>query len=1145
MKPVLKIPPLLAKLAAFGVAASVSFALLAPQPAASPAASRNPVATAKAARARADFGKIPLSFEANGGQTDASVHFLSRGPGYALFLTDDEAVIRLGWIDTPKSSTLDVGTREPAPESVLRMKLVGAGKPEQVAGTEPQPGSANYFIGNDPKQWHSGVKTYGRVNYHGVYPGVDLVYYGNQRELEYDFIVAPGADASQIALAFDGAQPKVNAQGDLVLPVDGNEVRFHKPVVYQQVGEVRKTIEAGYVVAGNETRFQLGDYDHGQPLVIDPVLSYMTYLGGSSEDYIGNATSESTYGSQPQNGIAVDSQGAVYVVGSTVSTDFPVKNPYQASYPHPSVRYQAGFVTKINPTGTALVYSTYLGGESIDYGLAIAVDAAGSAYVTGETLSVQFPITANAPQKICAPYASAGPNGTTVTLPGCPGTSNAFVTKLSPDGSSLVYSTYLGGYGYGGGDDGRAIAVDAAGQAYVVGPSRDQCHPGGVRANYGNGNFIYQAPYECFPTTANAYVQGTENDIGSGNADYDGNTPANNPRHIQDEGFLSVFSADGSSLVYSTLLSHHPAAIDGTYGVGQEANAVAVDASGNVYIGGWANSTDLTTTPGAFQSTAGPVINSNNDQTPLRGFVAKFGAVGAGASGQPIYVTYLGTAPAADGSIGTYDNSLTGIAADAQGHAYALGLVGQPGFPVTAGAYQTVCGRDANDTLCSAAFVSKLSADGTSLVWSTLLGNQPSQDGGSVYNTTAVAVDASQNVYIVGTADYRLPQVNPVQTTTGGNNQAFITEFDSTGSKLLFSSLIGSGGTVGTQWSNGVALDTQGNIYLAGSTNTGASLPVTPGAAQPTFGGGGSDGFIAKVIRFSTTTTSLTINPSSVVSGTPATLTVTVAPPTGGSVPTGTVNFFMGTTSTGSATLDSTGSASTTVTLPSGSYSFTAVYAGDNSYSTSTSAPQTLTVTVPPPTPTVTISVSPTSVVLGSSATLSWSSTSATACTASGAWTGSEPTSGSLSVTPTAAGSSTYTLTCTGDGGSASNAAVLTVTAPPAPTVSITVSPGSVTLGQSATLTWSSTNATSCAASGAWSGAEAMSGSLSVTPTSTGTSSYTLTCTGGGGSTPATTNLTVNAAASTPPTVPKGGGAFGLWSLLPLLFAGVVRRRKR
>ena len=381
-----------------------------------------------------NYGKLALSFEANQGQTDAQVKFLSRGSGYTLFLTGDEAVFSLRGSkadgEALNASPQSQPTVVPKAYAVLRMKLVKANHAAKVTGADELLGKSNYFIGDDPKKWHSNVTTYAKVKYESIYSGIDLVYYGNQRQLEYDFVVAPGADPHRIQFDVRGAKSMGrDKDGDLVFDMAEGEVHWHEPVVYQEKDGTRQEITARYVLKDkNRVGFEVADYDLRRPLFIDPLV-YSTYLGGSGTDF--------------GTGIAVDSSGNAYVTGFTTSTNFPTMNPLQATY---GGGYDA-FVAEINPTGSALVYSTYLGGSGDDFGRGIAVDSSGNAYVIGNTLSTDFP-TMNPLQ------------------PANAGDGDAFVAQLNPTGSALVYSTYLGGSGY---DSGLGIAADSSGNALVTG----------------------------------------------------------------------------------------------------------------------------------------------------------------------------------------------------------------------------------------------------------------------------------------------------------------------------------------------------------------------------------------------------------------------------------------------------------------------------------------------------------------------------------------------------------------------------------------------------------------------------------------------------------------------------------------------------
>jgi hypothetical protein len=415
-----------------------------------------------------------LHFEANHGQTDEAVRFLSRGSGYSLNLTASEAVLVLEQLDperkpnpnAKRDAHITQAPREAKAQGTavaLRMSLIGAARKPLVSGREELPGKANYFIGSDPAKWRTNVPTYAKVHYQNVYPGIDLLYYGNQRQLEYDFTVAPGADPNKIVLDFKGADKiEIDAQGELVLHAAGGDIRQRKPVIYQEINGARHEIDGDYVLKGaNRVSFHVAAYDTSRPLIIDPVvLSYSTYLGGSGGDQ--------------GYGIAVDANGNAYVTGITASTNFPTTpGVFQLNViggPHV-------FVTKLNPSGSALVYSTYLGGSGLDYGVAVDVDATGNAYVTGYTLSKDFP-TLWALQPINLD------------------SYDAFVTKLNPTGSALVYSTYLGG---GSSDFGLDIAVDATGNTYVSGEAGANfpTTPGAFQSAFAGG------PYDAFVTKLN------------------------------------------------------------------------------------------------------------------------------------------------------------------------------------------------------------------------------------------------------------------------------------------------------------------------------------------------------------------------------------------------------------------------------------------------------------------------------------------------------------------------------------------------------------------------------------------------------------------------------------------------------------------
>ena len=672
------------------------------------------VAAAADVKIAESYGKLPLRFEANQGQTDSRVQFLSRGSGYTLFLTPTEAVLTLR-----QGKETGVRSQESEDDSaVLRMKLVGANPASRATGLVEMPGKSNYFIGNDPNEWRKNVPNYAKVRYEEVYPGVDLVYYGNQRQLEYDFVVAPGADLRAIRLDFEGAQRvEIDPQGDLVLHTGAGEVRQHKPIVYQEVAGAIKAVDGHYVRKGEKAvGFEVASYDARHPLIIDPVLVYSTYLGGS--------------GSDDGNGIAVDSSGSAYVVGNTASTNFPTASPLQAS----SGGGNDVFVVKLNPTGSALVYSTYLGGSNSDFGDSIAVDASGNAYVTGETSSTNFP-TASPLQ------AAFG------------GSSDAFVAKLNASGSALVYSTYLGG---SFSDAGNGIAVDSSGNAYVTGETSST-------------NFPTVNPFQA------TYVSGGD-------------------------AFVAKLNASGNALVYSTYLG----------GGGDDRGlGITVDSSGNGYVAGRTTSTNFPTA-NALQAAFGGTGDA---------FVAKLNASGSAL----VYSTYLG------GSSSDFGNS-NSIAVDSAGNAYVTGLTASTNFP-TASPLQAASGGGQD------AFVAKLNSAGSALIYSTYLGSGGNEAG------QGIAVDSSGNAYVVGgTISTNFPTISPFQAANGGSIDVFVTKLNAAGSALVYSTYLGGSGN---EAGRGIAVDSSGNAYLTGQTQS-ADFP-TANPAQASFGGGTFDAFVAKI----------------------------------------------------------------------------------------------------------------------------------------------------------------------------------------------------------------------------------------------------------------------------------------------------------
>jgi hypothetical protein len=563
------------------------------------------------------YGELPLSFEANQGQIDERVKFLSRGKGYTLFLTAEQAVLVLRKeekrpISNRQQERARARSEDKVTQSILKMRLVGANPDPNIAGLDELSGKSNYFIGKDPKRWRTNIPAYRKIKYGELYPGVDLVYYGNHQQLEYDFIVAPGADPDRITLAFEGADGlEVDAHGDLVAHVAGGHIRMRKPMVYQELDSIRQQISGGYVLKGNnQVGFHAASYEASKPLIIDPVLVYSTYLGGSENDQ--------------SLSIAVDREGNAYVAGHTESLDFPTANPLQSA---PQTRPDA-FVAKLAPLGADLVYSTYLGASSSDGALGIAVDSSGNAYVTGWTLSPDFPIV-NAVQSA---FRGGACFEGSVIAPPC---GDAFVAKLDTMGSALVYSTFLGG---SRDDVGSSIAVDSSANAYVTGWTLSTDFPivaafwsalGGSR-----DSFVVKLDSTGSSLVYSTYLGGSNSDSGGGIAVNSGGSasvtgwtdsidfPLVNALQPTFGGgrdaFVAKFDPIGAPL-FSTYLG----------GANSDSGSgIAVDSEGNLYLTGRTRSNDF------------PTVNALQ---PVNGGPSLFGSTNGGADWSGRGLNNLGT----------------------------------------------------------------------------------------------------------------------------------------------------------------------------------------------------------------------------------------------------------------------------------------------------------------------------------------------------------------------------------------------------------------------------------------------------------------------------------------------------------------------
>ncbi len=628
-----------------------------------------------------------LGFEVNSGQTAAGVRFISRGQGVTLFLTDRAAVLRLNGLSA---------------SAVVRLTFAGARLPARVEGLDPTPAVSHYFLGDDPAKWRTSVTHFRRVRFRDIYPGIDAVFYGVGRQFEYDFVVAPGADPGCILLDIGGADTvSIDERGDLVLRTSAGLLRQHRPRIYQEIGGTRRDVAGGYRLVG-KTRagFELTDYRTDLPLVIDPVLHYSTSFGGSGGDYV--------------TGMALDNAGNVYVTGYTVSADFPASAG--------AVQGQAAgntdvFVTKLGSDGNSIIFSTFLGGRSGDRANAIAVDASGNAYVTG-TGSVGFPVTAGAFRPACC---------------------GAFVAKLSATGSALLYSTFLGsGESYG-------IAVDSGGNVFVAGRTGS------------NG----------FPTSPGAFQTKLR-----------GN----------DDAFLVKLDSAGGAALYSTYLGGSNF---------DRAHAVALDSLGGAYVTGYTASSDYPVTAMVVQGSYGGLGDA---------FVTRVTPDGRSVS----YSTFLGGGSADRGG---------SIVVDSFQRAYVIGFTTSANFPTTAAAYQRL-----SSGAGPWAFVAALEASGTSLVYSTYLGRQVSDD---YYSGLGITLGPDGSVYLTGSTTSAAFPVTPdaLQPSLSGGRDAFLAHLSASGSMLAFSTFLGGGSD---DYARGIARDAAGKLYIAGSTMS-SNFPTTSG----------------------------------------------------------------------------------------------------------------------------------------------------------------------------------------------------------------------------------------------------------------------------------------------------------------------------
>jgi hypothetical protein len=795
------------------------------------------------------LGNMPLFFETGPAQTE----FIAHGRDSQFSVSPNEAQIILR-----KSGTKS---------SAIQMRFVGANPSAQIRGDAELPGKINYLVGNNPAQWRSGISIFGKVGVDEIYPGISLLYYGNQQRLEYDFTLAPGANPNAIQIRFDGANKiSVNAQGELVLTLSDGEIRQPKPVIYQMAGGESKTILGGYKILDAHTvSFFVGKYDSALPLVIDPILSYSTYFGGT----LGQAALA----------VAVNTNdGSIYIAGQTLSkqfytngTTFATSGAFQTNF---AGGKQAGdaFVAKFDNTGQSLLYLTYLGGSGDDAAYSLAVDGAGNAYIAGATDSTNFPTTTN------AVYPTI--NG---VLDKDFGTylADAFVAELNPSGSNLIYSTYLGG---GAPDAANGIAVDSSGNAYVTG-------------------FTYSTN---FPTT-----NAIQNHLACTNSEF-----------YNANAFVTEIAAGGKNLVFSTYLG-------GTnFDQGQ---GIAVDGAGYVYVTGYTASTNFPTWNVPTNLPSGHLLNgsTNKNNSGFDAFVAKFPPFSDwiySASNQVYsvsnlansYSTYLG---------GTNNDIGRSIACDAAGDAFVTGWTTSTNFPDTTtnvpGLFSFVA-TNTTSTFATNAFLTEINPSGGALVYSALFGGKASDIG------NGVAVDAAGNAFVVGsTTSTNFPTTNTVGFLRSTNSSAksgsdvFVIAFNTNATALLYSAYLGG---KSDDSGYGIALDAMDNAYIVGST---ASTNFPTADPFQSSRNGTNDAFVAEIV-FTPVPPEITTQPQptnqAVAVGTNVTFNVTITgtPPfsfrwqfNGTNLTNGT--YISGATSFGFAT-NSTLNISYAQTNNSGSY---------------------------------------------------------------------------------------------------------------------------------------------------------------------------------------------------------------------------------
>jgi hypothetical protein len=667
---------------------------------------------------------LAIGFEPNVGQAPSWVRFLAHTSGATILFGAHGITLITG--DSrglaPQSRgscaiTARCRAARAAP-AVIGIDLLGARTQPRLKATDRLPGTVNYFLGNDPRHWHTGIPTFARLVYRAIYPGIDLAFEGRAGALEYDFVVRPGGNPADLRLGINGAAVRLDGVGDLVMTARGGAALLRSPLGYQVEGPGRQAVAARYVLgAQGRIAVALARYDRRRTLELDPAVDFATYLGGT--------------GDLQGSGIAVDRAGHAYVVGTATTIDFPTRSLAPGRVRHGRDSYgqplRHAVVAELNTAGTALLSASYVGGSADDYGTAIALDGAGDAYITGETGSPDFPVTPHALQR----RYGAQDRGDLVYLP--PG--NAFVVKVAPGGTRLLYGSYLGGSSP---DTGTGIAVDRAGNVFVAGYTISTdfpTTPGAVQRRNGGlwDAFVASLNPQGTALRYATYLGGSGRDFAygiavdqAGHAYVVGEADANSTDFPTTRGavqaisravccpggdaFVAKLSLDGRRLLYATHLG----------GLQAEGQAIAVDGAGNAYVTGETGG-DFPTTPGAYQIARGG------------GFVAKVDPSGS----QLLYATQM-------------SDPGEGIAVDARGEAMVTGTTDCTTFAVTVAAAQPVCGGDGD------AFVGRFSADGRHLLYATFLGGSGTDD------SAAIALDGAGTAYVTGSTTSRdFPTITP------------------------------------------------------------------------------------------------------------------------------------------------------------------------------------------------------------------------------------------------------------------------------------------------------------------------------------------------------------------------------------------------